>query len=196
MAAELKITIDDSSSGKSGAGSGGGLPGAPAPGPGAVSAFDRPVAVLVTGPNPLPVQIVDGKKKKEEEKKKPPQPKPLSQRAGGALSAGARAAGEISAALARNENLKAFSASAGALSGALSAAGGYGIAFGAAVQMATTAVTSFSNTVNAFAQRGRELAGFNGQLAGASASADVTRYRADLRESQALGPQLARLIEN
>jgi hypothetical protein len=195
MAAELKIVIDDSGSGKSGAGSGGGLPGAPAPGTSAVSAFDRPVAVLVMGPKPLPVQVVDGKKKEGAEKK-PPKPKPLSQRAAGGLSAGARAAGEISSALARNENLKAFSAAAGGLSGALSAAGGYGIAFGAAVQVATTAVGSFSTTVNAFAQRGRELAGINGPLAGASARADVIRYRADLREGQQLGPQLARLLEN
>jgi hypothetical protein len=90
----------------------------------------------------------------------------------------------------------AFAAAAGGATRALAALGPVGIVAGAALGATVVGVKAFTDTVDAFVARGRELASMNGQLAFATASADVTRFRSDKREADTLGPQLAKLIEN
>jgi hypothetical protein len=49
--------------------------------------------------------------------------------------------------------------------------------------------------VGAFNDRGRELAGFDARIAGATARQDVTRLKADIREAQTLGGDYAKVID-
>ena len=79
---------------------------------------------------------------------------------------------------------------------ALSKLGPYGMAAGAALQAVGKVGLAASETVAAFVARGRELSGYSGQLAGATAQADVRSMVADIREAQELGPQLAAMIDN
>ncbi len=113
------------------------------------------------------------------------------------LTVGAAGAGGTAmVGLPQNQIMPGVQAATDVAARGLNTLGRGGIAAAAALQIGTMAVTAFSKTVDGFVARGRELAGMNGQLAGASAYADITRMRSDLREAQELGPQMARLIEN
>lgn len=54
-------------------------------------------------------------------------------------------------------------------------------------------VGAFRDSVMAFVARGRELSGYNASLASSYAQSDVRALQGDIREANALGPQLSRL---
>lgn len=64
------------------------------------------------------------------------------------------------------------------------------------LQLAVAPVRSFTEVVDAFVTRGKELSGYSGDLASAEATSDVNRLMADIKEAQTLGPDMARLIES
>lgn len=166
------------------------------------SAFDRPFAVLVVGPKPIDVRIVDGGEGGSGgggEKKEPADRKPKegwTRWAARNVGAASRGAGVAAAAAAGNQGMAGFQAGIAGASNALSALGPKGMAAAAALQSVGMAATAVQRTVDAFVARGRELSGLSGPLAGATAVADVRKFQADMREADRLGPQMARLIEN
>jgi len=104
--------------------------------------------------------------------------------------------GQVAAGLARNAPAAAAAAGIETAVAGLSKLGPYGMAAGAALATVAKVGTAASEAVDAFVKRGRELSGFSGQLAGASAQADIRSMQADMREAKELGPQMAAMIEN
>ena len=104
-------------------------------------------------------------------------------------------AGQFGVAAANNSTVGAVGAAANTAATALSALGPKGVALGAALQVGAAGVAAFTGAVNAFATRGRELAGFDPRLAGAAAKADLGRMQSDMREADVLGEKMAKLIE-
>jgi|GEM_PF-6363019 len=104
-------------------------------------------------------------------------------------------AGSGAVALAGNNAGAALNGAVGAATAGLSRLGPYGMAAGAALQTVAAVGNAASDAVMAFVNRGKELSGYNAQLAGASAEADVRSLMADMREAEQLGPQMAELIE-
>ncbi len=200
MAATITLEIDDPGAGAAPAPAPA-PSGAPAPAPppvaSSVVAFDRPIPVVIMGPVPIRVTIDGGKAPGgvPAPKAKTPKP-PWAARAARVVGQTAEVAGQTASTLAQNRGVASFSAAAGGASRALMALGPAGIVAGAALGASALAVKAFTETVGAFTARGRELAAFNGQLAYASAAADVSRFRSDKRDADVLGPQLAKLIEN
>jgi RuvA, C-terminal domain len=70
-----------------------------------------------------------------------------------------------------------------------------GEALGATFGLIAEPVKQATNVMNAFVDRGKQLQGFSGELTGANALADVRSMMADIREANALGPDLAKLTE-
>lgn len=93
------------------------------------------------------------------------------------------AAGAVAA-----SGLAAMSVVAAPLAPALLAAGVGAFALGKAVGAGV-------EVLNAFAARGKELAGYSGQIAGAAANQDISRLLMDIREGQRLGGGYAGAIE-
>jgi hypothetical protein len=58
-----------------------------------------------------------------------------------------------------------------------------------------TVVSSVNRVMGAFAERGRELSGFQGNLAASTARQDVTRMMTDIKEAQKLGDLYAQLLD-
>ena len=171
--------------------------GGPVPGLGLVSAFDRPVPVIIVGPHPLPVSM--------EKAKTPPasraahheelEPRNRARRFLEQAGYVAQRVGQVGAGLAKNDLMPAFSGAIDAAAGGLRMLGPVGMAAAAGLQAGAFAVKAFIQTVNAFVERGRELARFDARLAMASGLADVKRLQADIREAQKLGDGMSRLIE-
>jgi hypothetical protein len=63
------------------------------------------------------------------------------------------------------------------------------------LRVAGDAFMVVKDVADAFAARGKELRGYNGQIAGAAAMQDVTRTLTDIREAQLLGDKYAQLID-
>jgi hypothetical protein len=108
----------------------------------------------------------------------------------------AAGAGMVGTGLAQNQAMPMLAGAAMTASRGLAMLGPVGMAAAAGLTVVTAAVGAFKAVVDAFVQRGRELSGLNAGLAASSARADVTRIRADIREADRLGPQMARLIDN
>ncbi|MFO0821645.1 MAG: hypothetical protein U0792_00635 [Gemmataceae bacterium] len=104
---------------------------------------------------------------------------------GGQAAAGAARGGVAAAGMGAAE---------GAMAG-LSRLGPYGMAAAAGLQALTKGATAASDAVKAFADRGRELAGYNGQLAGATATADLRAMQQDIREAEQNGEAFAGIID-
>ncbi|WP_439621814.1 hypothetical protein [Gemmata sp.] len=86
----------------------------------------------------------------------------------------------------------------GAIEGAvagLNRLGPYGAAAGVAMATVAKVGSAAGDALDALAKRGRELGQFNGQIAAASANADVRSLMAQVREGGALGGQYAELID-
>lgn len=62
------------------------------------------------------------------------------------------------------------------------------------VKTAAAALKTYDDVLRGLTARGRELAGYDGRIAAASAMADVTKLMADIRESNRLGDRYASLI--
>lgn len=195
---------DKPGDGLAGRGSGGGGKGGSSPDANNVSAFDRPVATIILGPNPLPVEVVRGGKAgsggRGDEKTK--EDKGTWEKAGGMLGRGiantAAGTGRFVSSVVENDYAGASSQLLDGVSKAgkaLEELGPAGAAAGVALQTVAGAAKAYSEVVGAFIQRGRELASLDGGLAGATAMADVRSLMSDLREAEVLGPKMAELIE-
>jgi len=168
-----------------------------------VSAFDRPIAVIIMGPKPLPVIWAQPPHLPESGGGGSRIPSPPKAKGGSTFrnlaqvaQIGVQATGQFTANTARNANLAGSVAAAEGFTAALGRAGPYALAFAATLQIGTTAAKAFSETVNNFVQRGRELAAYNGGLASATARADIRSLQSDFREADVLGSKLERLIDN
>jgi len=69
-----------------------------------------------------------------------------------------------------------------------------GLPAAAALKTFTSGLVAVRDVMGAFAERGRELGGYNGSIAGAVARQDVTRTLTDIREAQMLGDKYGNLI--
>ncbi len=160
-------------------------------------AFDRPQPVIVVGPKPLPVTMADGAPGGA----RPAADRPPKQEDGWVkfiadrLASGVRSAGVAGVGVAQNRVTPALTEGIGAAAAGLARLGPAGAAAGAALKVLSVGIEATKATIDALVNRGRELAGFNAQLAGASATADVRKLQADMGEAQRIGPQLAKLID-
>lgn len=83
-----------------------------------------------------------------------------------------------------------------AVSGFAEKTGLAGVVVGEFIKTEWAAVNALNQVTDAFVKRGKELSKYNGGLAEANAQADVRRLLADIRESEKLGPELARLTKS
>jgi hypothetical protein len=167
--------------------------------------FPVPLPVVIAGPLPLPVtgDFGSGSGSGSDRDKKPKDKESESswwssqqltktfRGAGSAMDS----AGYIGESVAQNRAGAALGEATNLAIKGLSALGPEGMAAGAALGAVKAGVQAFSDTVDAFVQRGRELSGYNGQLAATVAVTDVQKQLADMREADRLGPQMATLIE-
>lgn len=116
------------------------------------------------------------------------------QKAGGYMGKNAQRLGDVIKATTGSGEAAVAGAAESATAG-LKRLGPYGMAAGIALQSVAKVGSAASEAVEAFVKRGKELSGFNGQLAGASATADLRSMMADFREADQLGPQLAEMIQ-
>ena len=164
-----------------------------------VPAFDRPQAVIVMGPRPLPVTIVGERESNRPSPRSPRNPaaprRNYARELANLAGAGFRAGGAAAAGFAGNAALPALNNAIGVAAQGLSMLGPYGMAAGAGLQAVGSAAMAVKQTLDAFVARGKELIPFSGEIASSAARADVRRLQGDIREAQQLGPQFARLIE-
>ncbi|HZU37925.1 MAG TPA: hypothetical protein VFA18_18530 [Gemmataceae bacterium] len=104
-------------------------------------------------------------------------------------------AGAITSEMAGNRNVEAITRGVDDFARVIEKTGLVGQAFGEVLQLGTESVRTFTGVVDAFVHRGTELAQYSGELSAAGARADVRSIQADIRESQELGPDLARLTD-
>ena len=109
---------------------------------------------------------------------------------------GFRAAGKAAASLAGNDGMALLSQASEGVAGALEKIPIVGEAFAETVRAATAAVTAFRTAADAFVARGRELQGYNGDLAAANATADTRKLLADIREAGTIGKSTAGLTDS
>jgi len=109
------------------------------------------------------------------------------------VNAGGRAAASLAE---PGQGLGKIAGAADAAGEAVGKLGGAGGAAEGAIKTAAAGVRAFSDTVDAFVRRGRELASYNGNLASSSARQDNARLMADVREANETGPELSRLTDS
>lgn len=111
------------------------------------------------------------------------------------VNVGFQRVGRAAEGVADNKAGPALSAAVDTAAAGLSRLGPYGMAAAAGLKAFEAGMSAVGDTMNAFVARGRELAGYNSSLAGATAGADVRSMLADVREAEQIGPKLAELIE-
>lgn len=104
-------------------------------------------------------------------------------------------AGPALQSLAGNRNFSALTEGATQAGKALSGIGLAGGPVGPILGEVVEAATSFKGVIDAFIDRGKELAQFSPELAAAAARAEVQSLQLDIEEARKLGPELARLTE-
>ena len=126
----------------------------------------------------------------------------IAQAAGQAVAGGLNAArggvetaGHVTADLARNDFMGAFTKSVDAAGDTLKKIPVVGEPAAAALGLVVQPIKSFGEVVNAFVERGREIGKYSGPLATANAMADVRSLLGDIREAQTVGPEQARLTD-
>ena len=107
----------------------------------------------------------------------------------------ATAAGSVATPLAAGRNLEGVSRAAHVAADAIGKIPVVGAPAAAAIKALTAVTNAAVSTMNAFADRGRELSAYDGRLAAATANADVRRMQGDIREAKALGEKMSRMIE-
>jgi hypothetical protein len=132
--------------------------------------------------------------KKEEDK---PEPQWLGRLRKGAemFEASAKRMESLSVPLAGNDMMGTFKAATDGAAAGLSMLGSVGTAAGVALQSVSSAVESFGAVVNAFVERGRQLAQYSPELAVSQAKSEMTSLFADMREAEELGPGLSRITD-
>jgi hypothetical protein len=175
----------------------GGLPGVSN-----VSAFDKPVPVVIVGPRPLPVVGwggVGGGRASHRDAANEPDPvrdrlRRLTrgfQYAGEVAQAGGQAAGQV----ARNDYLGAGMTAVNTAANGIAMLGPVGMAASAGIKAATAAVGAFREAVNSFVERAKELRGYDAKINAAVAQADIKRLQADIQEAEKLSEGMSRMVE-
>ncbi len=126
----------------------------------------------------------------------------IGEKFGGAIDNAIPNAGRALASVAGGQGQGASRLGVDALQGASAAAAaalatipGVGIPAAFAMSALGKSAGAAVETLNAFAARGRELAGYNAQAASAVVNQDVSRLLMDIKEGQQLGAQYAKVIE-
>jgi len=112
-----------------------------------------------------------------------------------AFRGGVEQAGEQARRVAGNDYLGALNASVEGAAGALEKIPVVGKLAGEGLRAAIAPVNEFAKTVEAFVQRGRELARYDAGLAAAAARADTRRTLADIDEAGRLSDSISRLSD-
>ena len=102
--------------------------------------------------------------------------------------------GDAAVKVAGNDGFGVLIQSADAAAGAMSKIPVVGGILAAGFDLAGTSVKAFSGALSAFTNRGRELAMYNGQIAGAVANAQVVKLMADIREANINSARYSQLI--
>lgn len=161
------------------------------------------VSVFVVGPRPLPVTIV-GEGRANPAPAAAPKSDPNTQslaaevramRMVGAAAQVGRDAGGAVVGVAKGSVMPALAGAADIAAVALSRLGPAGVAGAAAIKMFAEGVQAVRATIDALVARGRELSGFNANLAAASARADLRQLQGNIAEANRTGEQLSRLID-
>lgn len=103
--------------------------------------------------------------------------------------------GNVAQQAAAGRGMASLAGFAGSAANALKALGPYGIAAAAALGVSVAAIGAFNIAVDAATRRAQELEKYNAQIAAANAKAEVRRLNADIRESQTMGKDYARLVD-
>jgi hypothetical protein len=123
----------------------------------------------------------------------------VGEKAGGTVDKAGQAASSFGVSVAKGEGVelanKAVGTAATAAAAGLATIPGVGLPAAAALLVFKDTVGQAHAVLSAFAQRGRELAGYSGQIAGAAAMQDVNRTLADIKEAQRFGDQYGKVIE-
>ena len=107
----------------------------------------------------------------------------------------AKSAGRMGEALAGNDFAGLTSEASEAMASLVEKTGLAGEVMAAQIRAMMAVIQAYQQVAQAFIDRGRELSGYQGDLAQATAIADVRRLQADIREAQELGPAIARLTD-
>ncbi len=114
----------------------------------------------------------------------------------GKLQRGIESAGHAAADIAGSNGAGALNTAFDGLTGAMDNAGPVLRIWSAELKAAVAPIRAISEVSTAFAKRGREtLAVFSGAIAGANAKADVRQTLGDVKESQRLGQDIARITD-
>ena len=119
----------------------------------------------------------------------------LTAKAMNTLTNAIRHAGHQTALLVQNDYFGALEDAADQAAQGLGKIPIVGQALESAVDLSLAPLKAFREEINAFVRRGHELAQFSGPLSAAEARAEVMSLRADIREAQTLGPEIARMVE-
>lgn len=111
------------------------------------------------------------------------------------LRAGIEAGAKAGEGLANNNLAPSIHDATEAVAGFAENTGLAGIVFAEELRTASSFVGAFTRTVDAFVARGRELSRFDANLATATATADVRKTLADIREANRTGREVGRLID-
>lgn len=116
-------------------------------------------------------------------------------KAGETVRSGIRTAGEMGSSVAKNDGMGAFTKGIDGAAGALGKIPIVGTAAAEGLKVFTTAINTARETINAFAERGRELRGYNPAIAQAAAIADVKKIQMDIAEANRFSAQYVKMIE-
>lgn len=184
----------------------GGKPAIPVPnspgGPGAnVAAFDRPQAVVIMGPRPIPVTIVGrtGAGAALGPRGRKAQPSRRLTKAARAIGVGAAAiaaGGAATASIFHNQVMPSFATAVSVATAGLSIMGPKGQVAAAGLAAVAATANAVKSVFESISARAQELRGFSGSIAAAAARLDVSRIQGDIREAQLLSQQYAKFLEN
>lgn len=107
----------------------------------------------------------------------------------------AQVAGRVLGHVAGGDGIGAFATATTAAADALDDVPVAGKSMAASIRAVTTGITVLNQVVGAFAERGRQLSGYDGRIAVAAAQQDVTRLLSDIREAQRMGEGYAALLQ-
>lgn len=122
----------------------------------------------------------------------------ISRLAAGTINTAAnsiKAAGEAAQRLAGNDGLGALLGASEHVASGLEEIPIAGRVWAAEIRAVTGTITTFRDTVEAFVQRGRQLAPFSSELTQAGVTAEIRSLMDDIRESQEIGPDIAKLTD-
>lgn len=111
------------------------------------------------------------------------------------IGADAKQLGDVFVSLGQNNNLAGLTKAADMAAEGLGKIPIVGQVLESGIKAVTSTFTAANAVVESFVERGRELAGYSAELAGADARAEVKSLLEDIKEANDLGPDLARMTD-